>query len=135
VNSQQKSKVGKKQLKTLYLRIPTNFWKDIQTIANLFDECSVYKFTQYLVSGHKQSKRRLNMVANILKNQKGISNSDIQEQLSECLIKANALTNVALSTNFNAGRNIWERVNILITIKNARLTVYWCFSINHLWYR
>ncbi|MBA2654863.1 MAG: hypothetical protein H0U71_07345 [Gammaproteobacteria bacterium] len=40
------------------------------------------------------------MVASILKNYKKISNSDVQEQLSECLIKADALTNVALSTNF-----------------------------------
>ncbi|MBA2654981.1 MAG: hypothetical protein H0U71_07975 [Gammaproteobacteria bacterium] len=28
-------KAPKKQLKTLYLRIPENFWEDIQTIVNL----------------------------------------------------------------------------------------------------
>lgn len=52
-----------------------------------------------LVSGHKQSNKEIDMVTSILKNHKGISNSDIQEQLSECLIKADALTNVALGTN------------------------------------
>lgn len=39
------------------------------------------------------------MVMNILKNYKEISNSEIQELLHECLIKADALTNVALGTN------------------------------------
>ncbi len=39
------------------------------------------------------------MVMNILKNNNSISNSDIQEQLRECLIKADALTNIALSAN------------------------------------
>lgn len=39
------------------------------------------------------------MVMSILKNHKDISNNEIQEQLRECLIKADALAKVALSTN------------------------------------
>lgn len=33
--TKQKSKPAKKLLKTLYLRIPENFWEDIQTISSL----------------------------------------------------------------------------------------------------
>lgn len=40
------------------------------------------------------------MVTNSLKNYNEISNFGIQEKLHECLIKANALTNVALGTDF-----------------------------------
>lgn len=39
------------------------------------------------------------MVRNILKNYKGFSNIDTNEQLRECLVKADALTHVALNSN------------------------------------